>query len=133
MGVIKLGDEEFDTVPQVSLFASKELVDIWEQLGRPDTPLTESGEKLMKAIIVVWEELYPDDAREWTEVRKNYQANELTINEQVHKHTGRSLASYPYPVFMMMKRLFPKFEPNKRENCLKMVKKFPMFRFANKA
>jgi hypothetical protein len=132
MGVIKLGEEEFETVPEISLFASKELVDMWERLGRPESPLTESGEKLMKVIIAVWEELYPEQVKHWTEDRKQYKVNELTTKEQIYQHTGRSLASYPYPVFMMMKKLFPNFRPVDRANCMKMVRKFPMFSMANK-
>lgn len=132
MGVIKLGEDEFETVPEVSIFASKELVDIWERLGRPESPLTESGGKLMRAIVAVWEELYPEQVKHWIEDRKQYKINELTTREQVHQRTGRSLASYPYPVFMMMKKLFPKFKPVDRANCIKMVKKFPMFSMANK-
>jgi hypothetical protein len=131
--VIKIRGEEYEEVPQISIFTSKYLVEAWEALGRPETPFTESGEKLMSAIIAAWEELYPKDAQEWREVRTRYKNNELSITEQVHQHTGRSLASYPYEVFMMMKKLFPNFKPGERANCMKMIRKFPIFKLANRA
>jgi hypothetical protein len=65
--------------------------------------------------------------------RAEYKGSELDIKDQVKKKTGRSLASYPYPIYAMMKKLFPKFNPTERNNCMKMVKRFPIFRFANKA
>lgn len=86
----------------------------------------------MRVLITVWEEMYPQDAKKWTEDRKQYRLNEMGITEQVHKHTGRSLASYPYVLFQMMKRIFPKFDLVKRENCMKMCVKYPMFQMANK-
>lgn len=101
------------------------------RLGNPSDPLSEAGQKLMQVIVAVWQDLYPKDATEWFEARKTYQNNELTITEQVHQGTGRSLASYPYPVYQIMKKVFPEFDSTERTNCLKMVKKFPMFRFAN--
>jgi len=47
----------------------------------------------------------------WLEQRKNYKASELSISQQVKRQTGRSLASYPYPIYQMMKKVFPDFDP----------------------
>lgn len=124
--------EEYEVIPETALAASRWLVDIWEQLGKPDTPLSESGEKMMRVIIVAWEELYPEEARVWRSERKDYKASELAISEQIRKHTGRSLASYPYPIFQMMRTIFPHFKPGDRKSCMKLVAKFPMFRLANR-
>lgn len=124
---------EFEEIPASSVAASKILTDMWARLGKPNTPFTPSGEKLMNIIISVWYDLYPKEAIGWEEDRKEYKKSELSITEQVHKRTGRSLASYPSPIYYMMKKLFKGFEPAKRENCMKMVKKWPMFRFANRA
>ena len=131
--VINLKGEEFEEVPPIASLTSKWLADAWVALGRPETPLSDAGQKLMELIIAYWEELFPKDAIEWKEVRSNYKLNEMSITEQVQKHTGRSLASYPYPIYAVMKRMFPKFKATERENCLKMVRKYPMFKFANKA
>src|SRR3990172_2380582 len=130
--VIKIGGQEFEEISPTVTAASRMLADTWEFLGRPETPLSGPGEKLMAAIIAVWEELYPYEAKKWYRERGDYKVNELTITEQVHQHTGRSLASYPYPVFLMMKKLFPKFKPGDRESCMKLIKKFPMFKLVNR-
>ena len=125
--------KEFQQVPRESVVASKWLVDVWQQLGKPQDPLTPSGEKLMNVIIAVWQDLYPLEAKLWFAERLNYQKAELSITQQVHGHTGRSLASYPYPIYQMMKKLFPDFNRGERKNVLRLVRKFPMFRWANKA
>ena len=129
---MKIGDEEFEELPAIVTFTSKYMVDIWDKLGRPDSPLTDAGAKMMNVMIIAWEELYPEDAKKWYEERKSYKNSELSINEQVHKRTGRSLASYPYQIFMMMKTLFPKFKPGDRVQCMKLIRKFPIFKMANK-
>lgn len=130
--VIKINGEEFEEVPRVSLAASKILADVWQGLGKPTSPLTDSGQKLMKIIISVWEDLYPKDSKEWYEMRTEYKNSELTIREQVHKHTGRSLASYPVPIYLLMKKLFPTFKLSERKNNIKLVSVFPMFQMCQK-
>jgi hypothetical protein len=86
----------------------------------------------MNIIIAIWEDGYPRQAREWYESRKEYQNNELSISTQVSRRTGRSLASYPMPIYNVMRRLFKGFDPAERNNCMKMVKKWRMFQMANK-
>lgn len=130
--IIKIGDEEYEEVPQLASAASTIISDMYLKLGKPKDPFSRSGEKLMDIIISVWHDLYPQDAREWFAMRSEYQNAEMSITEQVHQRTGRSLASYPYPIYQIMKRVFPEFDSAKRENCMKMVQKWPMFRFANK-
>jgi hypothetical protein len=132
MGDIRIGEETYTDVPTVSILASKWLVEIWERLGKPNSPLTASGSKLMRVIIAVWEELYPKDAKDWYKTRDEYRADEMTTKEQVHQRTGRSLASYPLQIYQMMKRLFPDFKFSDRENTIKLVRKFRMFQMANK-
>jgi len=124
--------EEYYIVPPQAVTSAKVLVDMWERLGRPANPFTDAGAKLMNIIIAVWEDGYPAHVREWLKDRKDYQNNEMRITDQVQQHTGRSLASYPLPVFNMMKQLFPDFNPAERKNCMKMVRKWPIFRMANR-
>lgn len=133
MSAIKIGNEEYDEIPPSAVAASKMLVDVCVRLGYPETPLTPSGEKLMNVIIAIWEDLYPLEAKIWYDDRKEYQDNEMSITEQVRKGTGRSLASFPYPVYQMMTKVFPNYKLEAREDYLTFVKKFPMFRMANKA
>jgi hypothetical protein len=129
---IKINGEIYDEIPSTSVVASHWLVDVWLKLGKPDSPLSESGQKMTKVIIAVWEDLYPQDSKEWYEMRKEYQLNELSIPQQVQRQTGRSLASYPYPIFLMMKKIFPNFKLNKRGNVIKLLSLFPLFRFCNR-
>lgn len=128
-------DEQLENLEEVSYLAvgaSKMIVDIWKRLGKPNSPFTESGEKMVNVIIATWEELYPQDARDWYNTRAEYKKEELSITEQVHKKTGRSLASYPYPIFQMLKKVFPAVKLGERDVCKKFVRKWPMFRMANK-
>jgi len=125
--------KDYEEVPVTAVAASKWLVEYWEKLGKPTTPLTPTGKSMMNIIITVWQELYPQDAKEWLDSRKDYKVSELSISTQVQRHTGRSLASYPYPIFQMMHKIFPEFDLKERKNILKLVKAFPIFLFANKA
>ena len=129
---IKLNGEVYSTVPQEAIMVSKWLVDVWVRLGKPQNPFTPSGAKMMDVIIASWEDLYPVDSQIWYNERRDHLGAELSISTQVSRHTGRSLASFPYPIFQMMKTIFKDFKPAERKNCLKMVKKWPMFRFVNK-
>ena len=123
---------EVEEIPPVSLAASKWLTDIWIRLGKPDTPFTDSGKKLVNVIIATWEELYPYEAKYWYEERRNYKKNELDITTQVHKGTGRSLASFPYPVFQMLRKVFPDIKFGDRRTAMRMARTFPIFQMANK-
>ena len=124
--------KEFQEVPKEALVASRWLTSVWNELGKPETPFTESGEKLMKVIIAVWQDLYPLEAKLWYAERLDYQKEEMSITQQVHQRTGRSLASYPYAIWQIIKRLFPGFKAGERKNVMRMIRKFPMFRFANR-
>lgn len=128
----KLSLEEYEVIPPQAVAATQILIDMWEKLGRPKTPFTRPGEKLMNIIIAIWEDSYPTQRNKWYADRKEYQKNELDISTQVSRRTGRSLASYPLPIYSMMRKMFEGFDPAKRENCIKMVRKWPMFRMANK-
>lgn len=132
MSGIKIGEDEYEPIPEQQYAASQMLAGIWAGMGRPETPLSVAGERVMAAIISVWEELYPEQVGPWLQDRQDYQLNEMTTKEQVRKHTGRSLASFPFPIYAMMQKIFPNFKATHRENCMKLVAKFPMFRMANK-
>jgi hypothetical protein len=124
--------KDYQVVAKEATLASRWLTSVWNELGKPPTPFSEAGEKLMKVIIAVWQDLYPLEARLWFAERSEYQKAELSITEQVHQRTGRSLASYPYPIWRMMKKLFPGFKAGERKNTMKLIKMFPIFKMANK-
>jgi len=124
--------DKYQVVPPQQNAVSKVLSEMWITLGKPATPLTKSGQKMMEIIIATWEDLFPKESKEWLKDRADYKKAEKSISEQVKKRTGRSLASYPFYIYQVMKTLFPNFDPTERRNCFKMVKKWPMFQFANK-
>lgn len=128
----KLKDEEYEEIPQRAHMASVALVKAWERLGKPTTPFSKAGAELTDSVIKVWQRSYPKEAKEWLAMRAEYQEAELPISTQVSRKTGRSLASYPYPLYMMMKKLFPKVDIAHRDNAIKMVKKWPIFQMARK-
>jgi len=130
--LISLDGQNFEVIPDIAIHSSRWLIEIYQRLGRPQNPFTETGKKMMDVIITAWFNLYPIESRIWLDERRNYQNTEKSITEQVHTHTGRSLASYPMPIFKMMKIVFPDFKPAERKNCIKMVKRWPIFRMANK-
>lgn len=130
---ISINGETYDIPHRQGAAITDLLVKMWEKLGKPEDPFSVSGEKLMQIIIATWEDTYPEESRQWYEDRKEYKLEELDIKTQVRRKTGRSLASYPYYIFTIMKIVFPKVKFSDRKIHMKMVKKYPMFLFANKA
>jgi hypothetical protein len=124
--------DQMEEIPQAAIAASKWLTDIYVRLGRPQSPFTESGEKLVNVIIATWKELYPQEASDWFDTKRDYQKEELDITSQVHQKTGRSLASYPYPVYKMLRQVFPTIKFGERKTAIKMARRFPIFKFANR-
>lgn len=123
--------EEYEEIPKEASAAARILSEIYIKLGSPQDPYSKAGEKMMDLIISVWEDLYPRDAHEWYQSRANYQRAELSTKEQVRKRTGRSLASIPSPIYELMKVLFKDYKLSHRDDYIKLVKKYPMFRMAN--
>lgn len=121
----------YGEIPRAGVQATSILVKIWEDLGRPNSPLSETGEKMMKVIIAVWEDLYPREVKNHFRDRTEYQNNELSINQQVHQHTGRILITYPEHIFKFMKKIFPDFKLGERKNVIKLARKYKMFQTAN--
>lgn len=127
-----MNNEVYEEVSQDAYAASRIIADMYIKLGRPKDPFSVSGAKMLDIIIAVWQDLYPLQSKMWLEDRKDYKNNELTAREQVRKHTGRSLASYPLPILNIMRRVFRGFDPCERKNCMKIVKKWPIFQMTNK-
>ena len=129
---LKIDGKTYDVIRPEAVEASKILADTWIRLGKPVDPFSVAGKKIVNLIIAIWEDTYPLQAHMWIEERKHYQSAEKTIHEQVSQKTGRSLASFPYPVYQMIIKTFKGFDPAERKNCMKFVKEWPIFRFANK-
>jgi len=132
MRIIKIDGVEYEVPTDQALALSAAIANMWDFLGRPDTPLSDQGEKLVRVIVSAWEDTDPEAVRDWKAARDEYRETELDIKDQIKQHTGRNLASYPKFVYDIMKKTFPNFDFIERENCLKMVKRYPMFRLPNK-
>ena len=76
---LQTDEEYYEQVPTESIAASKLLVDMYERLGKPKTPFTKSGEKVMNMIFKIWQDLYPLDAQTWHETRKEYKITKPVI------------------------------------------------------
>jgi len=129
---IEIDGEIYDIPTRHAVAITDAIVTTWEKLGRPEDPFSRNGEKLMKVIFATWEDTYPAEARKWYEERKLYKKEELDIRTQVSRGTGRSLASYPYFIYVILRKVFPKVRFSDRKVTMKMVKKYPVFQFANK-
>lgn len=132
MKTLEVDGETYEIPTKQAQAMTNAIMYAWEKMGRPETPLSDSGEKVMNVIIATWEDTFPKEATAWYEERRLYKVNEKTIKEQVAQRTGRSLASYPGYIYQVMKRVFPTFRLGDRDNVIKFVKKYPMFLMANK-
>jgi hypothetical protein len=129
---IEIDGDMYDIPTKQAIAISNLLVNVWVKLGKPDTPLRGKGIDMMKIIISSWEDTMPKEARLWKKDRSEHLAAEMDVKEQVKKKTGRILASYPGMIHALMKIVFPKFKSGKRENVIKLVQLFPMFKYVNK-
>lgn len=133
MKTIEVDGEQYDIPTKQATAMTNAIGLTWAEVGKPDTPLSDAGEKVMRVIISTWEDTFPLEAKAWYEERKNYKQDELDIKTQVKRKTGRSLASYPFYIYKVMRQVFPNFRLGDRKNVLKLVKRYPMFLMANKA
>ncbi len=130
MKEITINGETYDIATRQATGIVNAIMRAWQALGRPSDPLSTQGQKLMSVIIATWEDTYPYESREWYEMRKEYQLNELDVRTQVKKQTGGSLVSYPYYIYTIMKKVFPAIKLHDRTFCQRLVKVFPMFRMS---
>lgn len=127
---INIGGDIYEIPSNQATAITNYLVYAWEKLGKPEDPLSESGKKLMDVLLATWEDTYPTESYSWRKAREEHISSELSLKEQID--TGRSLASYPTYVFYLMKKLFPNWDPIKRENCIALIREFPIFRMVEK-
>ena len=57
--LISLDGQNFEVIPDIAIHSSRWLIEIYQKLGRPQNPFTETGKKMMDVIITVWFNLYP--------------------------------------------------------------------------
>lgn len=125
---IKLNGEEYYTPTKQGYIVSNLLVDLWQNLGKPSDPFSNTGSQLVDVIIATWQDTFPQQYREWIKERKLMHDSELSNSEKIRKHTGRNLAAYPFYIYKLIKTIFPEFKFSDRDNQLKLVKKWPIFK-----
>lgn len=123
--------EDYEMVSQEDWLASDALSRIYISLGRPESPFTVSGKKMVDSIIKAWEFKFPEEVNLWKATRDEYQEEEMSIRTQVRKGTGRTIVSYPKMIHALLSFFFPDEKMN-RTFHMKMGKNFDIFRFANK-
>jgi len=131
---IEVDGKSYTMIPEVLSKAMTYMLTTWRRLGKPRTVFSTNGEKMLKVIVATWQDIYPKESKQWIEERSTYQKNEKTLRQQVGSRSGRSLASIPMYIFKVMKVFFTE-DPLKgmdREFYIKLAKKFPLFRMANK-
>lgn len=129
--VITINNQEYEIPTEQAIEIINSLIYAWVKLGKPQDLFSESGKKLMTVILATWEDTYPQEYRNWKIKRDEYQSAELDIHTQVKQETGRSLASVPYYIYILIKKFFPNQELN-REFYINLAREWPIFRFANK-
>lgn len=129
--VVKIDGVEYEIPNRQAVAASKIAVEVYETLGRPTNVFSKSGTRMLQILISIWEDSYPEEAKQWHAEREAHKKAEMTIKEQVSKQTGRSLASYPLFLYKAMKLFFTDNKFSDRETVLKLVKRFPIFKMVN--
>ena len=129
---VAIGGDIYDVIPREIEAGTRAILYAYNKVGKPTDPLSIAGKKVVAVMVAVWQDLYPTQSRDWFRVREEYKLNEMSIKEQSKKHTGRSLASLPKPIYKMFQVLFPEFPLNSRDNFIKLCKAFPIFQFVNK-
>jgi hypothetical protein len=124
---IRIGNEEYDVIPPQSVAASKMVTDAYIKAGSPTSPFTKQGEEIMNVIVAVWMDLYPKQYVEWVGMKKEHIKEEMSAKDQVKEQTGRSLVSFPTPVYKLMQVFFKDFTMNDRDEVIKFAKRYPIF------
>ena len=127
---IKIDDEGYDVPTETAIYLSAYLAKAWEKLGKPDDIFSESGKKLLRVIISSYEDLFPEEYKLWRNEIDDYRKREMSIKEQVRKHTGRSLASIPLYINEMIKIFYSNKQD--RKFWIKLMKIFPELQVTNK-
>ncbi|MCK9355138.1 MAG: hypothetical protein M0P59_13420 [Gallionella sp.] len=118
-------DEELITIQFLDKLASR--------LGNPTDISTESGLKLMDAIIGAWQKHFAQEAADWTHDRKLDLANEKTLHELAStKSFGYNPASYPHYLFKLIKVMFPHLKLQNKKVYMKLLRIYPnLFKTSN--
>lgn len=118
-------DDELLTIQFLHKFANT--------LGNPPDISTESGLKLMDAVIGAWQKHFPQEAIDWTHDRKMDLENEKSLSYLAStKSAGYNPAGYPPKLFKLIKVMFPDIKLQNKKVFMKLIKVYPdLFKTSN--
>lgn len=105
------------------------------KLGNPTDIESESGLKLMDAIIGAWQKHFPQEVADWIHDRKIDLDNEKSLRELVSdKSAGYNPATYPPMLFKLIKVMFPNLKLQDKKVFQKLINIYPgLFKTSNYA
>lgn len=103
------------------------------KLGNPPDISTESGLKLMDAVIGTWQKHFPQEAKDWTHDRKMDLENEKSLSYLASdKSAGYNPVGYPPKLFALIKTMFPDIKLQNKKVFMKLIKIYPdLFKTSN--
>ena len=120
-------DEELITITWLDRLATR--------LGNPPDLFTESGLKLMDAIIGVWEKHFPQEVADWKHDREIDLKTEKSLHYLATSNNsiGYNPVSYPPALFKLIKVMFPNMRLQEKKVWQKLIKIYPFFKTSNYA
>jgi hypothetical protein len=117
-------DEELITITWLDRVA--------ERLGNPPDLDSETGWKLMDAIMGVWQKHFPQEVKDWTHDRQIDLDNEKSLSALAKDSSiGINIAGYPPTLFKLIKVMFPNMRMQEKKMLQKLTKKYPIFKTSN--
>jgi hypothetical protein len=104
------------------------------KLGNPPDLSTESGWKLMDAIVGVWMKHFPQEVNDTIHDRKVDLANEKSLHELVNTQSfGYNPMSIPPSLFRLIKVMFPNMRLQDKQVWKKLIAQYDFLRTSNYA
>jgi len=109
---------QYDSITTLDAYA--------EKLGNPEDCTTESGWKLLDALVLFWEANYPKEVADWRHDRK------IDLAIERDKHTLMyNPVTYPARLFKLLKLFFPYMSLTDRDFHSKLIKRQELFKTTN--
>lgn len=111
-------DEELISITFLDQLATK--------LGNPPDVSSESGLKLMDAVIGVWQKHCPQEVADWMHDQTLMKETEKSLQELNAENTGLyNPASYPPILFALIRAIFPGIKLQAKEVWSILIKTYP--------
>lgn len=103
------------------------------KLGNPPDLSSESGLKLMDAVIGVWMKHFPQEVKDWAHDRAIDLENEKPLSYLAStKSAGYNPVGYPPQLFKLIKIMFPTIKLQNKKVFMKLVRIYPnLFKTSN--